>query len=1294
MKKISIILTLLAFVSQLAISQINLPLIQSYTPLRYGKNGERELPQKYAVFDLAKNNLQRALSSNAKQTVSFQLENQTYHFNMYATKAMHDDLAKKYDIKTYSGQNRNNPSEMISLTFSPIGMYGTIQSSNGNYYIEPDSKNPDLAIVFASKDDPRRSSNQHICNVGDHNHDTYESTINDMVGAERNNPPLAAGDAFRPTGDILKIYRFASAVGAESTATLAGGSPTPKTVVMTWLGNLVNSSNNVLIRDVALKLELVANNDLVIFTQASTLPLPVAPYNTATIPAGMQPFPSPPYAPTTTLLNYCKNTLDAYLGYSNFDVGYIHNNGIGGGWASVGSLHSTSDKTRGIGNPDYEIFIHEFGHMGGSNHNITQESGLRTTFGGTIMGSRSNTRSSSGDQFSSHTIDLFNIGSYGATSNASQSNASGNNIPQILTMPTADVSIPKSTPFKLTGTASDADAAQILTYTWEQNDTSTVTYSVPNFPAATGPLFSSIFPTTTGATRYFPDLSFLSTGTSSTLETMPFATRKLNFRFIVRDNYAPCGGLNFKNVRFLVDGNSGPFEVSNLNTTGIVITGNTTYNVTWNTNNTQNAPVNCAQVKISLSHDGGLTYPDVLGTFPNNGAASVLFPNNTGTTKRIMIEGVGNVFFDINDKNFEIFDAGIAGLNVNTSATEKVIHSQTSTTFDITLQKLGSYAGTATLTLSGVPSGATATFPNGQNTITLTPDATTTLTLDNLGVVAKNRHAITITTTGTGGIVKTNTYTLIKTGVATTTVGNAISFNGSSYASLSNINVPSSQVTFSCWIKRNIAFNSDLEGLISFTSAPGTGSKPMLYVNNNGNLKYHENWGQASSHYIVDGEWTFVAVVVIPGQATLYKNGVPSVITISDPSPLPFSGTVVMGGQTSSWRKFQGLIDEVKIWSRALSTAEIREQMHLTMPESTADNGLFSYYQCNQASGALDDVIRSYNLTLGSSPTYVASGAAVGTGVVQTKTVNSTGVTSFTSPNDTGLDINFGASPNGDVVVTKINNVTPNGTAATASPMASGYWAINNYGTNTGLNVTMTFTMPSGYVSGTNPVPYQLHKRTSTSVAAWDAPVSGSAINAGSNQISFSGINSFSQFAVSYNAALPVELLDFQGVAQDENVFLTWKTATERDNKEFQIERSKDATTWETIGSIAGRGNSIQLQNYDFLDKNPFKGNNYYRLKQVDFGGRSEYSKSILVKMSNKNNEISIFPNPNKGVFMLSGIENLSNVGIEIFNNLGQKVIFSNQKNQIDLSHLPNGIYHIQVFSEENLVKNLKVVKE
>ena len=577
-----------------------------------------------------------------------------------------------------------------------------------------------------------------------------------------------------------------------------------------------------------------------------------------------------------------------------------------------------------------------------------------------------------------------------------------------------------------------------------------------------------------------------------------------------------------------MDGNSGPFEVSCLNTTGNILTGNTNYTVTWNPNGTQNAPVNCSQVKISLSHDGGLTYPTVLGTFPNNGSASVLFPNNIGTTKRLMIEGVGNVFFDINNQNFEIFDGTTAGLNVQASQSEKVIHTQTATTLTLDIQALGTYTGTVSLSLSGLPAGATAAFPNGQSTITLTPSTPTTLVFGALTNVAQGSYPITITTTGNSGIVKTTIFTLIKTGVAAITPGNAISFSGSNTATVSNFNVPTQEVTFSAWIKRNNAVNADLEGIVSFPTAPGTGSKPMLYVNDDGNLKYHEKWWEASDHFIVDGEWTFVAVVVRAGEATIYKNGVPSVITLDNSSALPFSGTMIMGGQSSTWRRFQGLIDEAKIWSRALTTDEIREQMHLTMPASEAGNGLFAYYQFNQVSGAINDVIRSKNLSLQNTPTYTASGAAVGRGVVQTKTVNTAGVTSFTTPTNTALSINFGASPNGNVVVTKLNGITPNGTVASTLPTTPDYWIVNNYGTNTNLNATMTFTTPSGFIQNPNTAFYQVYKRPSVAVSAWNAPITSSSVNVASNQISFTGINSFSQFLISNSSPVSVQTVTNQ----------------------------------------------------------------------------------------------------------------------------------------------------------------------
>ena len=1268
MKKITFFFLSLFFIPSLFAQTEISTVSQNYKPLRYGKNGLYELPNRYSVWDIGKNNLERKLLEGKSMEVTLTLPNSSEQetFVMYPTTPMHPDLAAKYpDIHTFSGNNRQNTSEMLSLTFSKDGVWGTAQMQSGNFYIEPDKNNVAYSIVFEAKNDPRKLKNRpNWCNVNEHEQETQ----NKIEATQRNgptiNPSALPGDAYRPTGDTLLVYRTAMIIGAEGTQLIAGGNAA---MALTWLVNLVNTSNNVLIRDVSLKMELVANNNLLIFTNAAS-----------------QPFPSPPYNPTTTLLSYATSSISNIIGSTNYDTGYLHNDGIGGGWASVGCLHTT-DKARGIGDADYEIFIHEFGHMGGSNHNIITESGLRTTFGGTIMGNRSTTRSTSGDQYSSHTMDKFTQGCYSATSNASQKIATGNAIP-VITIPSGGFYIPKSTPFKLSATATDANAGQTLTYTWEENDTSSVTFDTPNFPTNTGPLFWSVFPETGGATRYFPDLSYLIPNSFVAGETMPFATRKLNFRFIVRDNFASGGGVNFKNIRFNVDGASGPFDVTWFNNSGNVITGNTTQTVTWNTNNTQNAPVNCANVNIRLSNDGGLTYPVLLANVPNNGTANVLFPNSPGTNKRIMIEAANNVFFDINNANFTIFDAGLSDLNTQISTDEKVIYTQTSTTVDISTQKLGTFSSNVVLTLAGVPSGATATFPNGQNTITLTPNFTTTLTISNLASVLRGRYPITITSTG-GSIVKTNVYNLIKTGVSATTPGNAMAFNGTAYATNAAITVPSENVTFSAWIKRDNVAYSDNETIVFFPAAPVTGSMPGFYIRDDGNLRYHQSWWKSTTHQIVNDEWTFVAVVVTPTQATLYKNGVPSVVSLGDNSMRPFSGEMNIGAQTSSWRKFKGQIEEVKIWKRALTTAEIREQMHLTLPASEADNGLFSYYQFNQSSGNVTDIIRSYDLTLQSSPTYTASMAAVGTGVATTKTVNATGVTSFNSPTNTGLSINFGTAPSGDVVVTNLSGIAPNGTVATASATTSNYWLINNYGTvNTGLNAQLTFSPPTNFLQNTSASNYMMYKRNSVSFGAWDAPVSASTVSVGSNQVTFAGVNSFSQFLISSTTALPLELLDFQGKNTNlhENT-LYWTTVQERNVSHFEIEKSTNGIDFQYFGEQKAT-NRTENNDYIFTDKTP-TNKQYYRLKMLDFDGSFTYSKIIFIENNAKNNEISIFPNPTNNIIHIQA-DNISQA-VRVFDATGRLVKqFEKVVETVDLSAFSNGVYMIEIGE-----KKFKVVK-
>src|SRR5262249_34822653 len=120
----------------------------------------------------------------------------------------------------------------------------------------------------------------------------------------------------------------------------------------------------------------------------------------------------------------------------------------------------------------------------------------------------------------------------------------------------------------------------------------------------------------------------------------------------IRDNR---GGVNDSSVALTVDGSSGPFLVTAPNTPVTWLHG-TTRTVTWSVNNTNNAPINCANVRILLSTDGGLSFPRVLvASTPNDGSESVTVPSDVNvTTARIKVEAIGNIFFDISDTNFTI----------------------------------------------------------------------------------------------------------------------------------------------------------------------------------------------------------------------------------------------------------------------------------------------------------------------------------------------------------------------------------------------------------------------------------------------------------------------------------------------------------------------------------------------------------------------------------------------------------------------------------------------------------------
>ncbi|MDD2981841.1 MAG: hypothetical protein PHQ74_00500 [Crocinitomicaceae bacterium] len=109
---------------------------------------------------------------------------------------------------------------------------------------------------------------------------------------------------------------------------------------------------------------------------------------------------------------------------------------------------------------------------------------------------------------------------------------------------------------------------------------------------------------------------------------------------------------------------------------------------------------------------------------------------------------------------------------------------------------------------------------------------------------------------------------------------------------------------------------------------------------------------------------------------------------------------------------------------------------------------------------------------------------------------------------------------------------------------------------------------------------------------------------------------------------LPIELLSFTATAAKNQVNLTWITASEKNNDYFTIERTVDGLTFEEVGKVAGQGNSSLKNEYTFSDTRPKNGISYYRLKQTDYNGESEYFEVKSVNIQKGDFVSNVYPNP------------------------------------------------------------------
>ncbi|MFK7775228.1 MAG: T9SS type A sorting domain-containing protein [Saprospiraceae bacterium] len=177
---------------------------------------------------------------------------------------------------------------------------------------------------------------------------------------------------------------------------------------------------------------------------------------------------------------------------------------------------------------------------------------------------------------------------------------------------------------------------------------------------------------------------------------------------------------------------------------------------------------------------------------------------------------------------------------------------------------------------------------------------------------------------------------------------------------------------------------------------------------------------------------------------------------------------------------------------------------------------------------------------------------------------------------------------------------------------------------------------------------------------------------------------------LSGDVSLPVELISFHATPLRDAIELYWTTASETNNDGFEIEKSEDGITWKKISFEEGKGTTDLINDYQYSDLNPLVGVNYYRLKQIDFDEKFEYSQIVATGFFQKKSHTTISPNPFKEKVKIELSKSFTiDTKIYIFNSLGKNMgslIFEKDKtNQVfDVSNLKNGIYFFQITQSQS----------
>ncbi len=354
------------------------------------------------------------------------------------------------DIRAYSGKGITDKSATLKLSISPQGIQTMIfRTEKENEFIEAYSKDHKVYSVFRSQ----RVKGGWTCSTPD---EQLAADLNTQVGKT---------NIFARSGGDLKTMRLAQSCNAEYSNYFGATSASQVGLVLAAFNATLTRCNGVYEKDLALHLNLIANSTSVIY------------YNPAT----------DPYSTTLSQWNgQLQSTLTSVIGEANYDIGHMFGASGGGGNAGcIGCVCVNGSKGSGITSPndgipqgdnfDIDYVAHEVGHQLGANHTFSQSNegtGVNKEPGSgiTVMGYAGITS----QDIAPHSIDVFHQASIAQI----QANLATKTCPVTTTITNStpvvsaggNFTIPISTPFALTGSATDANAGDVLTYCWEQND--------------------------------------------------------------------------------------------------------------------------------------------------------------------------------------------------------------------------------------------------------------------------------------------------------------------------------------------------------------------------------------------------------------------------------------------------------------------------------------------------------------------------------------------------------------------------------------------------------------------------------------------------------------------------------------------------------------------------------------------------------------------------------------------------------------------------------------------------------